>query len=54
MLIRGGRVKDLPVCVITLSAERWTHRASRTAISRVRNTGSKATERERNSKYAKT
>ena len=38
VLIRGGRVKDLQVFVITLSAERWMPQASRTVIRPVRST----------------
>jgi len=38
VLIRGGRVKDLPGCVITSSAVRSIPKASRTASSRVRST----------------
>lgn len=31
VLVRGGRVKDLPVCATRSSAARWTPRESRTA-----------------------
>jgi small subunit ribosomal protein S12 len=39
VLIRGGRVKDLPACAITSSAERSTRWASPAACRDVRSTG---------------
>lgn len=38
VLIRGGRVKDLPVCVTTPCAVRWTPRVSKTVSRVVRST----------------
>lgn len=35
VLIRGGRVKDLPVCVITPSVVRWTPPASPSVVKAV-------------------
>ena len=42
VMIRGGRVKDLPVFAITLSAASWIPRVFRTAASAVRSTARSA------------
>jgi ribosomal protein S12 len=44
VLIRGGRVKDLPACAITSSAERSTRWASPAACRDVRSTGEETQE----------
>ena len=42
VLIRGGRVRDFPVCAITCFAACSTRRASRTAVSRAPSTAPSA------------